>query len=54
MRKLIMESVKTKEVLSSNKIAFYSSIGLYDGQDFQGNITRKVKYLKLNKYNQYK
>ncbi|KRX01822.1 hypothetical protein PPERSA_00532 [Pseudocohnilembus persalinus] len=41
MRKLIMESVKTKEVLSSNKMAFYSSIGLYDGQDFQGNITRK-------------
>jgi molecular chaperone DnaK (HSP70) len=40
MRKMIRESIKTKEVLSANKVAYYSSIGLYDGNDFQGSISR--------------
>lgn len=40
MRKLVRESIKTKEVLSSNKIAYYSSVGLYDGKDFSSKIDR--------------
>lgn len=34
MRKILTESVRTKEILSANKEAIYYSEGLYDGNDF--------------------
>lgn len=41
MRKILKESVRTKEILSANKEAMYYSEGLYDGNDFSGLITRE-------------
>lgn len=34
MRRLIKETVRTKEVLSANKDAMFYSEGLFDGNDF--------------------
>jgi len=34
MRRLIKETVRTKEILSANKDAMFYSEGLFDGNDF--------------------
>lgn len=41
MRKILKESIRTKEILSANKDAMYYSEGLYDNKDYSGSITRE-------------
>lgn len=36
MRKMMAESVKTKEILSANKDALYYSESLIEGNDYNG------------------